>query len=102
MRLGAVTGIGLDSGGSTTMAFDGRLLNRPSDGRERSISTGVMLLYRGVFAPEPPALVSPNGDGVGESPGLGYRIVRPSSVTITVRLVRSNSSVPSSASSRRI
>ena len=85
VRLGAVTGIGLDSGGSTTMAFDGRLLNRPSDGRERSISTGVMLLYRGVFAPEPPALVSPNGDGVAESPGLGYRIVRPSSVTITVR-----------------
>ena len=85
VRLGAVTGIGLDSGGSTTMAFDGTLLNRPSDGRERSISTGVMLLYRGVFAPEPPALVSPNGDGVAESPGLGYRIVRPSSVTVTVR-----------------
>ncbi len=85
VRLGAVTGIGLDSGGSTTMAFDGTLLNRPSDGRERSISTGVMLLYRGVFAPEPPPLVSPNGDGVAESPELGYRIVRPSSVTVTVR-----------------
>jgi hypothetical protein len=85
VRLGAVTGMGLDSGGSTTMAFDGALLNRPSDGRERSISTGVMLLYRGVFAPEPPALVSPNGDGVAESPELGYRIVRPSSVTVTVR-----------------
>jgi hypothetical protein len=85
VRLGAVTGIGLDSGGSTTMAFDGALLNRPSDGRERSISTGVMLLYRGVFAPEPPPLVSPNGDGIAESPELGYRIVRPSSVTVTVR-----------------
>jgi hypothetical protein len=85
VRLGAVTGMGLDSGGSTTMAFDGTLLNRPSDGRERSISTAVMLLYRGVFAPEPPALVSPNGDGVAESPELGYRIVRPSSVTITLR-----------------
>jgi hypothetical protein len=85
VRLGAVTGMGLDSGGSTTMAFDGTLLNRPSDGRERSISTGVMLLYRGVFAPEPPAVVSPNSDGVAESPELGYRIVRPSSVTVTVR-----------------
>ena len=85
VRLGAVTGMGLDSGGSTTMAFDGTLLNRPSDGRERSISTGVMLLYRGVFAPEPPALVSPNGDGVAESPELGYRLVRPSSVTVTLR-----------------
>ena len=85
VRLGAVTGMGLDSGGSTTMAFDGTLLNRPSDGRERSISTAVMLMYRGVFAPEPPALVSPNGDGVAESPELGYRIVRPSAVTVTLR-----------------
>lgn len=85
VRLGAVTGMGLDSGGSTTMAFDGALLNRPSDGRERAISTGVMLLYRGVFAPEPPALVSPNGDGVAESPELAYRLVRPSTVTVTLR-----------------
>ena len=30
VRLGAVTGMALDSGGSTTMAFDGTLLNRPS------------------------------------------------------------------------
>ena len=85
VRFGAVTGMGLDSGGSTTMAFDGTLLNRPSDGRERSISTAVMLMYRGVFAPEPPPFVSPNGDGVAESPELGYRIVRPSSVTVTLR-----------------
>jgi Phosphodiester glycosidase/FlgD Ig-like domain len=85
VRLGAVTGMGLDSGGSTTMAFDGTLLNRPSDGRERSIATGVMLLYRGVFATEPPAVVSPNDDGVADSPELEYRVVRPSSVTVTVR-----------------
>ncbi|HKB19587.1 MAG TPA: phosphodiester glycosidase family protein, partial [Gaiellaceae bacterium] len=31
VRLGAVTGTALDSGGSTTMAFNGKLLNRPSD-----------------------------------------------------------------------
>ena len=68
VRLGAVTGMALDSGGSTTMAFDGTLLNRPSDGRERSISTALMFLYRGIFAPETPILVSPNGDGVAESP----------------------------------
>src|SRR5437660_11190478 len=30
MRLGCVTASALDSGGSTTMAFDGKLLNRPS------------------------------------------------------------------------
>ena len=85
VRLGAVTAMGLDSGGSTTMAFEGTLLNRPSDGRERAISTGVMLLYRGVFASEPVGFVSPNGDGVAESPELAYRIVRPATVTVTLR-----------------
>jgi hypothetical protein len=85
VRLGAVTAIGLDSGGSTTMAFEGALLNRPSDGHERSIATAVMLLYRGVFAAEPPALVSPTGDGVADTPELEYKVVRPSSVTVTLR-----------------
>jgi hypothetical protein len=85
VRLGAVTGMALDSGGSTTMAFDGTLLNRPSDGRERRISTALMFLYQGVFAPEPPARVSPNGDGVDESPNLQYRLVRPADVTVTLR-----------------
>jgi len=84
VRLGAVTGMALDSGGSTTMAFDGTLLNRPSDGAERRISTALVFLYRGVFVPEPPARVSPNGDGVDDTPSLGYRIVRPSSVAVTL------------------
>ena len=48
VRLGAVTGMALDGGGSTTMAFDGSLLNRPS-GAERPISTAVLLQYTGVF-----------------------------------------------------
>ena len=85
VRLGAVTGIALDSGGSTTMAFDGTVLNRPSEGRERPVSTALMLLYRGVFAPEPPARVSPNGDGVAETPNLRYRLARPSSVTVALK-----------------
>jgi hypothetical protein len=85
VRLGARTGMALDSGGSTTMAFDGALLNRPSDGRERRISTALMFEYQGVFAPEPPALVSPNGDGVDDVPDLGYRVFRPSTVTVTLR-----------------
>jgi hypothetical protein len=85
VRLGAVTGMALDSGGSTTMAFDGTLLNRPSDGRERRISTALMLEYQGVFAAQPPALVSPNGDGVDDAPALRYRVYRPSTVTVTLR-----------------
>lgn len=85
VRLGAVTGMALDSGGSTTMAFDGSLLNRPSDGAERRISTALVFLYRGVFVPEVPARVSPNGDGVDDTPGLTYRIVRPSAVAVTLK-----------------
>ena len=84
VRLGAVTGMALDSGGSTTMAFDGALLNRPSDGRERKISNALMFEYQGVFAAEPPPLVSPNGDGVDDAPGLRYRVYRPSSVSATL------------------
>ena len=97
VRLGAVTGMALDSGGSTTMAFDGTLLNRPSDGRERAISTALMFAYRGVFAPEPPARVSPNGDGVAETPNLRYRVVRPSSVTVTLRAPDGSTPVSSTA-----
>jgi hypothetical protein len=85
VRLGAVAAMALDSGGSTTMAFDGTLLNRPSDKVERRISTALMFLYRGVFASEPPPRVSPNGDGVDDTPNLAYRLVRPSSVTVTLR-----------------
>src|SRR5207253_3876286 len=62
MRLGAVTASALDSGGSTTMAFDGKLLNRPSDpGGERPVAEALTLFYYGVYAPPPMARVlSPN------------------------------------------
>ena len=86
VRLGAVTASALDAGGSTTMAFDGRLLNRPSDpGGERSVAESLAILYTGVYAP-PPALgvVSPNGDGVAERQQLSYKVVRPSSVTASL------------------
>jgi hypothetical protein len=85
MRLGAVRAMALDGGGSTTLAFDGAVLNRPSDGRERPISTALMLLYTGVYSPPPKVeVVSPNGDGIDEEQALAYRIVRPSTVTATL------------------
>ncbi len=85
VRLGAVRGMGLDSGGSSALAFEGGLLSRPSDGRERAISTALMLQYFGVYVP-PPAeeVVSPNGDGVDETQTLGFKVVRPSTVTATL------------------
>ena len=84
--LGAVSGMALDSGGSTTVAFDGRLLNRPSDpGGERAIGDGLFLFYYGVQAP-PAAkpVLSPNGDGVAEVQSLSYKVVRPSTVSASI------------------
>lgn len=84
-RFGAVRGIGLDGGGSSTLAFDGAVLNSPSDGRERAVSTALMLEYHGVYAPSPlEAVVSPNGDGVADAQRISYKVVRPSSVTATL------------------
>lgn len=86
VRLGCVTASALDAGGSTTMAFDGKLLNRPSDpGGERSVAESLAIMYTGVYAP-PPALtvVSPNGDGVDEQQQLSYKVVRPSTVTASL------------------
>ncbi|CAN5267968.1 hypothetical protein BH20ACT13_BH20ACT13_01200 [soil metagenome] len=85
VRLGAARGMQLDGGGSTTLAFDGRILNRPSDRTERPISTALMLFYYGVYA-QPPLVpvVSPNGDGVAEEQALSYKVVRPSNVAVTL------------------
>ena len=83
VRFGAVTGSALDSGGSATMAFDGKLLNRPSDpGGERPIKEMLAVMYAGVYAPPPPlSVISPNGDGTGEKQTLSFKLVRPSTVT---------------------
>ena len=82
VRLGAVTASALDSGGSSTLAFDGGLLNRPSDpGGERAVKETLALMYTGVYAPAPALpVLSPNGDGQGERETLSYKIVRQSAV----------------------
>ena len=85
VRLGCVTASALDAGGSSTMAFEGQLLNRPSDGREREVKEALLVHYTGVHAPpaaEP--VLSPNGDGVAERQQLGYKVVRPSTVRARV------------------
>jgi hypothetical protein len=83
MRYGCVTGLALDSGGSTTLAFDGKVLNRPSDRRgERAVSDGLVVAYAGVFAPAPtPPTMSPNADRAGDREALAYKVVRPSTVS---------------------
>ena len=98
VRLGAVTGMALDSGGSATMAFDGTLLNRPSE-PERPISTALLFQYTGVFVQPAVAVVSPDGDGVADKQSLRYKIVRPS--TVEVKLLRPDGTVGYEASVTR-
>ena len=79
MRLGAVTASALDTGGSTTMAFDGKLLNRPSD------PAGERAVYYGVYAPAPDdAVVFPNGDGAADTETLSYKLARRSTVSASL------------------
>jgi flagellar hook assembly protein FlgD len=85
IRLGAVTASALDAGGSSTMAFDGQLLNRPSDtGGERMVAESLLVSYYGVHAPELEPSFSPNGDGAGDKQTLSYKLVRQSTVTATL------------------
>jgi len=92
VRLGAVTAVGMDGGGSSTMAFEGRVLNRPSEGALRPVANGLFFYYYGIFAPRPRrAVISPNGDRVADSQVLTARVVRRSSVDL--RLVRPNGTI---------
>jgi hypothetical protein len=85
IRLGCVTASALDAGGSSTMAFDGQLLSRPSDtGGERMVAESLNVMYYGVYAPQPELSFSPNGDGAGDRQTLSYKIVRPSTVSMTL------------------
>jgi exopolysaccharide biosynthesis protein len=34
----------LDGGGSSTFYYDGKILNRPSDGRERRVTTNIVII----------------------------------------------------------
>jgi len=82
IRYGCVNGFALDSGGSTTVAFDGRVLNRPSDSYgERSVGEALVVGYTGVFAPSPAPTLSPNGDRVADREALTYKLVRASTVS---------------------
>ena len=84
-RLGATTGYGLGYGLTAGIAFDGKMLTRPSTGTEARLSDALVLSYSGVYVPPPSAAVlSPNGDGVGDTETLSYRVARPSNVVATL------------------
>ena len=44
LKLGATGAMNLDGGGSSTMVVNGEVMNRPSDGEQRRVSTAVLVL----------------------------------------------------------
>jgi len=79
MRLGCVTASALASGPTATLAFDGKLLNRPTPRGERAAGGALAFNYYGVYAPPlQTKAVTSNG-----SLSLAYKLVRPSTVTAT-------------------
>lgn len=84
VRLGAVTGSAVDGGSSVTVAFDGQLLNRPSDpGGERPVKEGLFVKYYGIYA-LPPSQAIVTAATAPRGVDLGYKVVRPSTVTATL------------------
>jgi hypothetical protein len=92
VHYGCVTGFALDSGGSTTVAFEGTVLNRPSDSYgERPVGEALVIAYTGVYVPPLAPTLSPNADGVGDVEPLTYKVVRPS--TVSAKLLGPDGSV---------
>jgi flagellar hook assembly protein FlgD len=84
-RLGAKTAYGLGAGPAAGLAFDGTLLTRPWKGRMPKVSDALVLSYSGVYAAPPSVpVLSPNGDGVGDTEKFSYRLARPSTVDATL------------------
>jgi len=79
MRLGCVTASALDAGPAATLAFDGKLLNRPSGRAERPVGSALALYYYGVYAPPLQTKPVPSSGSLFVS----YKLVRPSKVTAT-------------------
>ncbi len=84
-QLGARTAFGLGAGPASGLAFDGKLLTRPSSGVVPKVSDALVLSYSGVYAAPPStAVLSPNGDGVGDTETFSYRVARPSQVVASL------------------
>jgi flagellar hook assembly protein FlgD len=84
-RLGATTAFELGSGPAAGIAFDGELLTRPPGPNEAKLSDALVLSYSGAYAAPPSTpVLSPNGDGSGDSETLAYRVARPSNVVATL------------------
>jgi hypothetical protein len=85
-RLGAVSALNLDGGGSTTMWVKGKLVNKPAQDPERPVGSSILVLPgpdRGETAPLPykasltgsvaPRSLTPTSDAGSMAPCLGLR-----------------------------
>ena len=77
MRLGCVTASALATGPTATLAFDGKLLNRPSARAERAAGAALTLAYYGAYVPP----LSGRTFSANATVPLSYKLVRPSTVT---------------------
>jgi flagellar hook assembly protein FlgD len=84
-RLGAKTAFALGAGSASGLAFDGKLLTRSASGRTPKVSDALVLSYSGLYAAPPStAVLSPNGDGVGDVESFSYRVARASQVVASL------------------
>jgi hypothetical protein len=84
-RLGAKTAFALGAGPASGLAFDGKLLTRSSNGLTPKVSDALILSYSGVYAAPPSTpVLSPNGDGVGDTESFSYRVARASQIVASL------------------
>lgn len=69
--LGAVEGINQDGGGSSTMWVNGEVVNEPSDGSERAVANGVLMI---VTQPMEASTRFNPGDGVRTTTSIDVRV----------------------------
>lgn len=85
-RRGAVTAMSFDSGGSTSVAINGRLLNQPSDGVERAVGNQLVYFVGNRSNRQPVGAVTvgqrPSGTQV---PQLSYTLLRPARIGVSWR-----------------
>ena len=68
-KLNATEGINLDGGGSSTMWVNGKVVNRPSDGHERGVANGVLMV-----------VVEPSEKSSAFSPGMRVTTIYPTNI----------------------
>jgi hypothetical protein len=85
-RRGAVTAMSFDSGGSTSVAINGRLLNQPSDGVERAVGNQLVYFVGDRRNRQPVAGITVGRRAAGARvPTLSYTMLRPARVSVSLR-----------------